>query len=214
MDIRKKIHSILNEILSPALLNTIEARYKEDLDEGAYDVEERDYNIAIEVLSASLSDADRKLLDSTEHLYQERRDYAAKYGLASGIAYGYAQCLSSPTSEFYDFKHSVCKGLLEIPGMRRHWPFHEACETSLANLKTLEDTLSEEMNEHLVSISLAWDQRIYSAARDAFYLGYQTAYSLMEHLSPTISIHNIARILELEFNLGYTDAYYRRQARI
>lgn len=212
MDVRKRIHSLFENEVFPTLSASIQDCYQEDVTAGTFAIEERDYMTAIEALDKALSKPDKDRLTSTEQLYIERRAYATKYGFTSGMAYGYAQCLASPLSESYDFNHSICKGLLEIPGMNRHYRFHEACEAGLANLKIFEDTLSEELNEHIISISCAWDQRIYSAARDAFYIGYQTAYSFMEQLSPTISIHNIAHILELEFNLGYTDAYYRREA--
>ena len=213
MDIRKKIKAAFDGLIFPTLLDTVYTCYQEDVDAGAFTVEETDYATAAEVLSQALSAEEKELLTATEYMYEEQRGYAVKYGFSAGLAYGFAQCVHSPEHAFMDFRHTINKGLLENPGMQRHLDFHEACEKILANLKVFEDSLSEEMYEHIVSISCAWDQRIYSAARDAFYTGYQAAYCFMEQLRPTISMHNIGQILELEFKLGYTDAYYRREAR-
>ena len=59
----------------------------------------------------------------------------------------------------------------------------------------------------MVSISCAWQQRIYNAAMDGFYCGYRAAYDLMEAIQPLVKAENMNKILTMEYHLGYIKPY-------
>ena len=67
--------------------------------------------------------------------------------------------------------------------------------------------LSEEDQEHMVSVACAWQQRVYSAAMDGFYCGYRAAYDLMEDLMPLVKVQNMDKILTMEYHMGYIKPY-------
>ena len=69
------------------------------------------------------------------------------------------------------------------------------------------DTLSEEDREYMVSITCAWQQRVYSAAHDGFYCGFRAAYDIIEAIVPMAKIRNIDKILTTEYLMGYIQPY-------
>ena len=69
------------------------------------------------------------------------------------------------------------------------------------------ESLSTEYQEHMVSVTCAWQQRVYSAAMDGFYCGYRAAYDLMESINPLVKVQNMDKILTMEYHLGYIKPY-------
>ena len=69
------------------------------------------------------------------------------------------------------------------------------------------ESLSTEYQEHMVSVTCAWQQRVYSAAMDGFYCGYRAAYDLMDSINPLVKVQNMDKILTMEYHLGYIKPY-------
>lgn len=66
----------------------------------------------------------------------------------------------------------------------------------------LQQELSCDLYEHVVSITCAWDERIHFSGIYGYYLGYRTALSMLRTLFPTASVIMEPLTLILEHHMG------------
>ena len=142
-----------------------------------------------------------------EQAYIQRRAYAAKYGFKCGLFGAFRQFFGASGVQDAGFQDLLCDDLLTQPRMQRHHENYANIELCNEIDRAIMDTLSEEDQEHMVSIACAWQQRVYSAAFDGFYCGYRAAYDLMESINPLVKVQNMDKILTMEYLMGYIKPY-------
>ena len=71
----------------------------------------------------------------------------------------------------------------------------------------LQQELSCDLYEHVVSITCAWDERIHFSGIYGYYLGYRTALSLLRTLFPTASVIMEPLTLILEHYMGLNKTF-------
>ena len=142
-------------------------------------------------------------LEKMEQAYIQRRTYAAKYGFMCGLFGAFRQFFGVSGVQDAGFQDLLCDDLLTQPKMQRHQENYADIELCNQLEQSIMDTLSEEEREHMVSITCAWQQRVYSAAHDGFYCGFQAAYDIMEAIVPMARIQNMGKILATGYVMGY-----------
>ena len=71
----------------------------------------------------------------------------------------------------------------------------------------LQQELSCDHYEHVVSITCAWDERIHFSSIYSYYLGYRTALSMLQTLFPTASVIMEPFTLILEHHMGLNKTF-------
>ena len=168
---------------------------------------EADYETGMAQLAGILNDDQKADLQEMEQAYKARRNCASVYGFKCGLYGAFRQHFGQHTAQDGGFQDLVCNDLLMQPKMQRHHENYANIERCNSLDATISETLSEADQEHLVSISCAWQQRIYNAAMDGFYCGYRAAYDLMEVIHPLVKAENMDKILTMEYHLGYIKPY-------
>ena len=168
---------------------------------------EADYETGMAQLAGILNNDQKADLQEMEQAYEARRHYASVYGFKCGLYGAFRQHFGQHTAQDGGFQDLVCNDLLMQPRMQRHRENYAKIERCNSLDTAISETLSETDQEHLVSISCAWQQRIYNAAMDGFYCGYRAAYNLMEAIQPLVKAENMDKILTMEYYLGYIKPY-------
>ena len=154
-----------------------------------------------------LTAAQKTNLEKMEHAFANRQAYAAKYGFKCGMYGAFRQYFGASVAQDAGFQDLLCDDLLTQPGMQRHQENYTDIELCNQLEQAILECLSEKDHEYMVSITCAWQQRVYSAAHDGFYCGFRAAYDIIEAIVPMAKIHNMDKILTTEYLLGYIQPY-------
>ena len=189
----------------------MDAQFQKDIcalyDTKDYGDTEPDCQTGYAKLLPLLTEEQKMSLEQMEQAYIRRRNYAAQYGFKCGIFGAFRQYFGCSKANDGGFDDLVYQDLLMQPGMQRHNENYASIELCNEIDRAIMDALSEENQEHMVSIACAWQQRVYSAAFDGFYCGYRAAYDLMEDLMPLVKVQNMDKILTMEYHMGYIKPY-------
>ena len=204
------VASMLENLKSRALDSTYDAYICEEYDawsEKSFAAEEGEYDVAMQVLSKVLNAEQMDKLKAMATAYQQNREYASRHGFEAGLFSGFQLFFSLGSASEDGFERYLMKGLMEMPGMQRHVDYHARNDEILRLGKELDEELSEENKEHVVSVECAWGQRIHSAACHAFYCGYRAALRVIDTIGGLESARMIDHTLLLEYRLGYINSY-------
>lgn len=168
---------------------------------------EPDYQAGFNQLLEVLTDDQKEALNRMEGIYMERRYYAAEYGFKCGLYGAFRQFFGCSGAKDGGFQDLVADDLLTHPKMQRHHTNYANIELCNQIDAQIMQALSEEDQEHMVSVACAWQQRVYSAAMDGFYCGYRAAYEIMNVIDPLVKIRCVDKILTMEYHLGYIQPY-------
>lgn len=67
----------------------------------------------------------------------------------------------------------------------------------------MDEQLDESGQYHLISIELGYDQRVYSATLNAFYVGYLAVAELIMRIDPSATAKILAQVLLFELHWGF-----------
>lgn len=175
----------------------IARKYNEVSAHGAYAIAEKEYVAAKPILMATFSTKEQKILEQMERLFSENRDYVGEYSYQAGIFCGFYEFFNKDDQlDDGGFDQYVFRELFEQPRIQEH-----KCYDCLTRCNELEVILSNstppEISEHLTSIGVALEQRIYHAALYGFYMGYRSALMIVERINPLFKVGNSKRMLML-----------------
>lgn len=204
------VASMLGNLKDRALDSTYDAYIREEYDAWAAEsfvAEEGEYDAAMLVLPKVLNAKQMEKLKTMEERYQQNREYASRYGFEAGLFSGFQLFFVGDGISEDGFERYLMKSLMEMPGMQRHVDYYARNDEILRLGKELDEELTEENKEHVVSVECAWGQRIHSAACHAFYCGYRAALRITDTVGGLESLSMINHTLLLEYRLGYIDSY-------
>ena len=208
------VTSMLEEMKKRTFSAAYDEYIQKDYDEWAnenYDVEEGEYGEAMQVLPEILSNEQMGKLKEMEEKYRQNLEYASRYGFEAGLFSGFNQYFAGADVADEGLEANLMKNLLEMPGMQRHFGFHERNTDILRLGEELEAELSEENHEHVISVECAWGQRIHSAACQGFYCGYRASLQVIDTIRSLDSTKMIRNTLALEYQLGYIRSYEQKE---
>ena len=211
MDTRKIIEGLKARMFDPSYVSALKTEYDDEEKAGTFSTEETEYNLAIEFLSAKLSEAQKSLLSSMDAHYAEKYDYASTYPFYCGLLCAFEQFFLPDRQQIYDFSTTINEDLNTLPHMKRHIKYHELNSQILAETNQLMADADEETTEHITSINCGWDQRIHSASVYAFYIGYRFGLDIIDQVVPMGSMSLMDKTLYLEYELGFTTPYKSRE---
>ena len=201
----------VKDLLTSMEQRAMDAQFQQDIrslyDTKDYGDTEPDCKTSYEHLLPLLTEEQKMNLEQMELAYIKRRDYASMYGFKCGLFGAFRQYFGASQALDGGFQDLVCDDFLTQPGMQRHHENYANIELCNQIDKRIMETLSEEDQEHMVSIACAWQQRVYSAAFDGFYCGYRAAYDIMEDLMPLVKVQNMDKILTMEYHMDYIKPY-------
>lgn len=193
----KFLKSMGKKIFDGDFQGAIAQKYNEVSAHGTYAIAENEYAAAKPVLAAALSTKEQKLLKEMECLFSENRDYVAEYAYLAGVFCGFYEFFNKDDQlDDGGFEQYVSCELLQEPRIQEH-----KCYDCLTRCNEIEAILSNsahpKVSEHLTSIGVAWEQRIYHAAMYGFYMGYRSALMIVERINPLFKVGNSKRMLML-----------------
>ena len=204
------VASMLGNLKDRALDSTYDAYIREEYDAWAAEsfvAEEGEYDAAMLVLPKVLNAKQMEKLKTMEERYQQNREYASRYGFEAGLFSGFQLFFIGDGISEEGFERYLMKSLMEMPGMQRHVDYYARNDEILRLGKELDEELTEENKEHVVSVECAWGQRIHSAACHAFYCGYRATLKVIDAVGGLQSMSMIDHTLLLEYRLGYINSY-------
>lgn len=213
MDMKRTLKNLYYGVIAPSLTELAVRKYNQDVSDGEYSIDETEYAEAMAALPTLLSQQQLKELTKLEKLQANNRAYVTTPGFIAGLLYGFSIYYKSEKSAQYTFDVAIQKGVLEVASAPRHPEYHDTCKQIMDLQKSFEEELSTETNDHTIAVSCTWDQRVYSAVRDSYYMGYLAACFLLDCVEPLASMSMIHNTLRLEYDLGYTEPYYMREAK-
>lgn len=203
MNVKDLLCGMEDRAMDSQFLKDICARY----DPKDYSDTESDCEVGYRHLLPLLTVAQKTNLEKMEQAFANRRAYAAKYGFKCGLFGAFRQYFGASNAQDAGFQDLLCDDLLTQPGMQRHQENYAEVEPCNQLEQTIMDALSEEDQKYMVSITCAWQQRVYSAAHDGFYCGFRAAYDIIEAIVPMARIRNMDKILTTEYLMGYIQPY-------
>lgn len=204
MKVEKTIRAMADRALGEDFIKILDEDY---FDEGEDYFKETEgaYQAAIRALEG-ISEDMRGLLDEQSKLFTSNKIYAVRFSFACGQYSGFKQHFA-PGRGDDDFSILVDKGLFEVPGMERHPIYFQNLDRINQLGDNLRKGLGTEVEEHLVSIECALDERIYHAAVMAFYCGYRSALYCIERVRPDLQFSILPQQLYTEWSLGLIPSY-------
>ena len=211
MDTRKIIEGLKARMFDPSYISALKTAYGDQVAEGYFDTEEKEYNLAVKFLSQKLSEDQKAILASMEANYAEKYSYASTYPFYCGLLCAFEQFFLPDRQQVFDFGTSINEDLNTLPRMKRHVKYYELNTQILEETNTLSRDADEETTDHITSISCGWDQRIHSASVYAFYIGYRFGLDVIDQVVPMGSMSLMPKTLYLEYELGFTTPYRNRE---
>ena len=174
-----------------ALLAELLDKFRQETAQNGLAQIEEDYEIGRERLSAVLTSDQLKQLDTLESSCAEEAVIALRIALERGIFAGFQHFFQRDT-EPLTFEGFVLDKLLTVPEMKQ---FPDYCEarSKVNELETeLADQLDSFSQEHLTSITSAWEERSLAMLRYGFSLGQRAAADIIRRVAP----EQAARMIE------------------
>ena len=203
MNVRDLLCGMEDRAMESQFLKDIRAIY----DAKDYGDTEPDCKEGYRHLLLLLTAAQKTNLEKMEHACANRQADAAKYGFKCGMFGAFRQYFGASVAQDAGFQDLLCDDLLTQPGMQRHQENYTDIELCNQLEQAILECLSEKDHEYMVSITCAWQQRVYSAAHDGFYCGFRAAYDIIEAIVPMAKIRNMDKSLTTEYLLGYIQPY-------
>lgn len=212
MHIKKELEAMAERMFTEDLLNEILAAHKKELDDTGYEVYERDSIQGWQALFTTFDEAQKKCLAEAETAHLDCLKYALHFGFTRGVYAGFHQHFTDDAEADEPFERLVGDTILRYPEMQRYNSYWKKRVHTNELLAALHEQLDEAEEEHLTSIEVAWDERVYGTLRYAFYLGYRYAFSIVEDVAPDGSVMDIiGKTLLTEHALGFTQTWWERE---
>lgn len=160
---------------------------REDYQTEDFDDIEGDLRTGKEKLLAVCSKGQMVEIQKAEQLYNRAGQVAAEDSFYAGMFAGFRHYFTSGKYDELSFYELVSRG--QVDGV---------ATPSAARRRTLEneanriiDALSvpgnHELEEHILSVSCGWGQRVYYSGYMAFRLGYAAAWNILEGIDPAVT---------------------------
>lgn len=158
-------------------------QYQQEVEENALAQCEADYLIGWERLSGVLSHEQMEQLEELERQCEDEALIALRIALERGV-YAEFRNFFRYDAKPLTFEHFLLDMLLTVPEMK-HFPDYYDARMKVNELETeLADQLDPFSQEHLTSITYAWEERVTAMLRYGFMLGYQKAVEIIGQIEP------------------------------
>lgn len=166
-----------------------------------YEAVERDYNTAKQILPGALTAEQANSVTRYEQIADRQAHDAAKHGFMAGIVSG--EWVFHLASCGFDIKAENVLKRFTMEGKTETNAAAQVRTTEcLAIDEELQQELSPEIYEHIVSVTYAWDERIHFVGNFGFYLGYRASLAMIEELHPMSRTALEPLTLAMEHTLG------------
>lgn len=181
----------------------IQKIYDEQKAAGMLDVEEGEFEEGIQFLMPLMTVEQEETLRKIEDHYHIMWDYAAEHGFLCGVVHAFERFFASGNDYHYDFTDSTWRSLYQPQFGYQHKSYCQAASEIRRLLDKLDEQLDESGQYHLISIELGYDQRVYSATLNAFYVGYLAVAELIMRIDPSATAKILAQVLLFELHWGF-----------
>lgn len=191
-------------MLTDELLEKIILEYKYEMKKTGFEIEEKEYEKARQVLNVALDDGGKACLMKAEAVHSANNRYALLFGFERGLYVGFMQYFVRETEKF-PFHKYVQKEILNdfVPGCPVG--FQSELYTVSEILEEAESRLTEKEKEHLTSIQIVWEEHRHAILQYSFYLAYRYALSTIEKVKGIGATADIIdKILTTEYELAFT----------
>lgn len=161
------------------------------------------------------------VLDSAQLQALGRLDALFRDSAASAVDFAFGQGCCALFQQFFTdslpvepFQHLALNPFLKNDFDLRLIPYRDRRGKAIALLDSIADQLPEDYRQDLVALESVWDERLYNAMRQAFYLGYRFALDAVDRgRASHRPISFAGKILITEYELGITSTQEEREIR-
>lgn len=172
---------------------------REDYQTEDFDNIEGDLRTGKEKLLAVCSKGQMAEIQKAEQLYNRAGQVAAEDAFYAGMFAGFRHYFTPGKYDDLSFYELVAKGQLDgvaSPGATRRSALENEANRIIDAFSVPGD---HELEEHILSVTCGWGQRIYYAGYMAFRLGYAAAWNVLESVDPAVTGEVVtAELLKLE----------------
>lgn len=204
MNIRQELKAMSERIFADTFQAFIGKHLVERKSDDYYAEIEGHYEKAKLGLKDILSEADSRELEVLEAKLHEQQTATGQYGFYCGLYAGFEQIFKQDGFVENSFRRLVVDRLLTKPAMIQHIDYNKRSDECVGVFTRMTEELGDDIAEHMTSIEVAWDERIYGAATISFYCGYRAAMAVQEQISPLPDSKVLKNILLTEYELGLT----------
>lgn len=181
MDLQNELTAMHERMFTDELLNQLLGAYRQEMGLIHFTSAEDDYAKAKSALENSLTDEQKRLLNSVETSWQKNLKFAAGFGFSRGLYAGFHKAFVPDAPEDL-FQTLVADEILTMPNMRRCTEYNSERGKTLMLYTCLFGQVNDIVQEHLTSIESAWDERLYGVLRHAFDMGRRQAGTLVDEI--------------------------------
>lgn len=205
MNVENNLQEIESYMFHDALLEKLLADYKQEMEDSGFSIVEREYEEGEDALQKLLTAAQSSNLSKAEKLCRENTKWMMQFGFSKGLYAAFHQFYKDKTPE-EPFETFAAGQIRTVPNMTQYTEYYEKRKTTNAIFSELEAQLGEKDVENLVSVTTAWENRLYGVLRHAFYAGYQYAISIIANTAPLQETYKMTdRIRMTEKDLGFLE---------
>ncbi len=196
MRFSSELKAIDDRLFCNDLIERAVSAYKQEINDDLMNVNEKEFEEGMKFLSSVLTIEQKAKLSEMEKLFIENINYAFRFAFMRGLYAGFQQYFVQDTTK-NPFEDLVINQLLTNPNSIYH---------------ILTDSLDTNSREHVTSVYLGWDNRLYGILWQAFYLGYRYSLSAIDTVEPNgIQIAMVEKILVTEHEIGLTKTLSERE---
>lgn len=211
MRFSSELKAIDDRLFCNDLIERAVSAYKQEINDDLMNVNEKEFEEGMKFLSSVLTIEQKAKLSEMEKLFIENINYAFRFAFMRGLYAGFQQYFVQDTTK-NPFEDLVINQLLTNPNMKKYIEYSDRLESINSIYHILTDSLDTDSREHVTSIYLGWDNRLYGILWQAFYLGYRYSLSAIDTVEPNgIQISMVEKILVTEHEIGLTKTLSERE---
>lgn len=210
------LEQIKDAIFQPYFMEGIRAIHEDQVAEGKFKRDIRDYSNGMAALKPTLSEEEMKLLAEYESICEQIREYHAHHAFIAGIYAGFKQIFTCSHSVDAGYHKYVSDEVDKLPNMKRYPELYKASIKRNEIYDKLAEGRVEDCDSPMVCISCYWGEMAASAAANAFYCGYRAASAITDRfgLSETNYEARVMKMLAFEHAFGYIESFSEMERRL
>ncbi len=211
MKFSNELTAMTDRLFSSDLIDRALSDYKQEMKDDFLDINEKEFEEGVQFLSSMLTAEQKEKLSVMENLFIENITYSFRFAFTRGLYIGFQQYFVQDTTN-NPFEDYIINQLLTNPNMKRYTEYSERLESINSIYHILTDSLDTDSRDHVTSIYLGWDNRLYGILWRAFYLGYCYSLSTIDAVEPNgIKMSMVEKILVTEHEIGLTKTLSERE---
>ena len=212
MNVKAEIKKMEQRMFTQEFLVYLNNCYKERSLEQYFRILHEEYDAAKCFFSSESNEEEKQCIEQWESIQELCVGYAGKFCYYSGVFEAFNQYFHLERPAAATFSNVTSRSVMDHQEAMLEPEYKDLVKRANDLNERLSINEEEQWTEHLTSLECYWDQRIYSASMDGFYLGYRSSLKLIGHMHYDRTEAMISNVLLTEYALGLTQPQIMRES--